>query len=128
MLPAERSRFDVVLANHVLYYVDDLDVTLRQLLAALAPGGRLQAAIAPWDNMLLQLWKEGFALVGKTVPYYAAEDVERSLSELGSAFRKTKSPYEFRFPDTQENRLKILRFLFARRLKELPLDKMLGYL
>ena len=40
------------------------------------PGGTLLTAIAGWDNMLLELWKTGFAMLGQPVPYYTAEDVE----------------------------------------------------
>ncbi len=57
----DESRFDLVLSNHALYYVDSLQETLRRMIELLGPAGRLLLAIAGWDNALLQLWKTGFA-------------------------------------------------------------------
>lgn len=105
--------FDLIVSNHALYYVDDLHATLQALVDALAPDGRLLLAIAGFDNMLCGLWKIGFALLGKPVPYHTAEDVEAELQRDSLAFRRTESPYLLRFPDTDENRQKILRFLFG---------------
>jgi trans-aconitate 2-methyltransferase len=128
-LPAvDESRFDVVLSNHALYYVDDLRETLRRMLEVLRPTGRLLLAIAGWDNALVQLWETGFAMLGRPVPYYAAEDVEATLSQRGARFRKSKSYYQLRFPDTEVNRLKILRFLFAEYLQEISPQQLLGEL
>jgi len=44
--PALQASFDLVLANHVLYYVPDLDGTLTALHYALAPAGLFLTAIA----------------------------------------------------------------------------------
>jgi trans-aconitate 2-methyltransferase len=60
------------------------------------------------------------------VPYYAAEDVEAALSQQGARFRKSKSCYQLRFPDTQDNRLKILRFLFGEYLREISPQRLLS--
>jgi trans-aconitate 2-methyltransferase len=111
-------KFDLILSNHALYYVDDLAASLRQLLGMLAPRGAMVLAIAGWDNLLMQLWKLGFAMLGRPVPYYAADDVEACLSRLPARFRQTRSTYQLRFPDSDENRLKILRFLFADHLTD----------
>lgn len=117
--------FDLVLSNHVLYYVNDLARTLDQLSQWLRPHGKILIAIAGWDNPLMQLWQIGFGLLGRPVPYYAADDVETELSRHGLLSKKTKAPYELRFPDTAENRLKILRFLFADHLRETSADRLL---
>lgn len=119
-------RFDLIVSNHVLYYVEDVDATLRQLADVLAPGGTMLLALAGWDNVLMELWTAGFALLGEGVPYYAAEDVEAGLSRLGLGFEKSKCPYRLRFPDSRENRLRILRFLFADHLRRLPVERMLA--
>lgn len=126
--PASERSFDVVLSNHVLYYVDDLAATLRGMQEALRPGGRLLLAIAGWDNPLLQLWKVGFASLGRPVPYHAAEEVETLLSRQGARFRKSRADYQLRFPDTVENRLKLLRFLFGHFLDEISPSRLLGEL
>jgi SAM-dependent methyltransferase len=123
---ANEPRFDLVLSNHVVYYVDDLGDTLRRMIDLLRPGGRMLLAIAGWDNPLLQLWKIGFAMLGRPVPYYTAEDVEATLSRQGASFRKSTARYQLRFPDTEENRLKVLRFLFGDYLQEITPQRLLG--
>ena len=119
-------RFDLILSNHVLYYVTDLNETLRQLAAATTPNGVMLLAMAGWYNVLMQLWTAGFAQLGEPVPYHAAEDVEARLLQLGVSFEKAKCPYRLRFPDTRANRLKILRFLFADHLPRLSMEPLLA--
>lgn len=118
-------RFDAVVSNHVLYYAEDLDATLAQLVGSLAPGGRLLLAIAGWDNPLAWLWKAGFAILDRPVPYHLSEDVEAGLRQSGATFRKTQVPYRLRFPDSTENRMKILRFLFSEYLEEISAPRLL---
>jgi len=124
--PVEAGQFDVVLSNHVLYYVDDLDRAVGQLLRAIAAGGILLTAIAPWESALLRLWQAGFAQLGRPVPYFGAEEVAAALQQAGAEFRETQAHFQLAFSDARENRLKILRFLFANYLAELPLDALIG--
>jgi trans-aconitate 2-methyltransferase len=125
-LVGDRPQFDLILSNHVLYYVDDLPSTLRQLHRSLVPAGKLLLAIAGWDNTLLELWTTGFALLGQPVPYHAAEDVECHLAQAAAVFRKTRADYQLRFPDNTENRLRILRFLFGEHLPAIGPQRLLG--
>ncbi|WP_437231140.1 class I SAM-dependent methyltransferase [Planctomicrobium sp. SH661] len=120
------SLFDVVLVNHVLYYVDDLESTVPQLARLLKPEGKLLITIAGWDNSLNQFWKIGFELLGRPIPYYVSEDVEAILNRLGLPFRKSKAAYRLTFPDTIDNRMKILRFLFGEHLHEISPQLLLG--
>lgn len=126
--PAPERSFDLVLSNHVLYYVDDLAKTLQGMRESLRPGGRLLLAIAGWDNPLCGLWKVGFACLGRPVPYHAADEVEALLSRQDARFQKSQADYQFRFPDTVENRLKLLRFLFGHFLDEISPARLLGEL
>jgi SAM-dependent methyltransferase len=119
------ARFDLILSNHVLYYVDDLERTLRTMCGSLAPGGRVQLAIAGWENLLMQFWTTGFAILGIPVPYHAAEDVDAILHKIDTPFRRSKVSYQLRFPDSAENRLKILRFLFGEYLAKIPPERLL---
>jgi len=118
-------RFDVILANHVLYYVDDLQTTLAQMTQLLAAEGKLLLALAGWENPLMQLWQTGFGLLHKPVPYFAAEDVSWELTGLGVPFQQAPVRYQLRFPDSSENRLKILRFLFGDHLQTISAEKLL---
>jgi trans-aconitate 2-methyltransferase len=111
---------DVVLANHVLYYVPDLRSQLARLIDALSPAGVFVCAIAARTNALIEFWIAGFRLLGREIPYNTSEDVETALKELGADYQKQQVAYELTFPDTQENRMRIIRFLLADHLAQLP--------
>lgn len=119
------GQFDIIVANHALYYVHDLSQTLSQMSDMLAPGGRQQLAIAGWDNVLLKLWTIGFGLLQREVPYYAAGDVADWCRAHSIGYRRISVPYRLRFPDTPENRLRILRFLFGEYLTEISPERLL---
>jgi len=120
------GQFDVVLANHVLYYVPDLADTLRRLIAALAPQGCLLLAIAARSNLLCELWTDAFTLLGREVPYNTSEDVATALRALNATYEKQQVPYRLSFADSRENRLKILRFLLADHLAQIPREPLLA--
>jgi SAM-dependent methyltransferase len=120
-LPTEMiAGFDVVLANHVFYYVPELPTQLARLIDALAPAGVFVTAIASRRNALYEFWRRGFDLLGREIPYNTSEDVEAGLKELGAAYQKQEVPYQLTFPDTEENRMRVLRFLLAENLAPLP--------
>jgi SAM-dependent methyltransferase len=114
------GRFDVVLSNHVLYYVRDLKSQLAALIDALSPTGVFVTAIAARDNALIEFWTNAFRLLGREIPYHISEDVEAALQQLGATYQKQAIAYELAFPDTHENRMRILRFLLADYLPQLP--------
>jgi trans-aconitate 2-methyltransferase len=124
--PGTERAFDLILSNHVLYYVPDLGATLDRIVRALDRRGLFLAAIAGRDNALVDLWFRGFPLIGRPVPYHIAEDVEAALAGLGAVFERREVGYELIFPDTEGNRLKILRFLFGDHLAGLPGAELLG--
>lgn len=117
--------FDLILSNHVLYYVPDLEVTLKQLTAALAPDGLMLIALAGRTNSLIRFWNYAFDAMGKAIPYHLSEDLDGTLARLGIAHERETIAYTMRFPDTRENRMKILRFALADHLSELPLQPLL---
>ena len=121
-----QREFDLIVANHVFYYVTDLPRTLADLHGRLAVGGRLLTSIAGDDNPLIGFWRAGFALLGESTPYHVAENVAAALSTLGIASQETSVPYELTFNDSEANRLAILRFLFAEHLPRLPQATMLA--
>jgi trans-aconitate 2-methyltransferase len=121
-----RREFDLIVSNHVLYYVPDLPGTLTALSQRLARGGQMLLAIAGNDNPLIQFWRAGFAMIGERVPYHVAEDVASALDKAGISYEEARVPYELTFDDTKANRLTILRFLFAEHLQQMPQAKMLA--
>jgi len=123
----QRPIFDVILSNHVLYYAEDLGQTITQLLERLHPAGKMLLAIAGLDNALIQLWKAGFESIGQPIPFYVAEDVETTLEGHGVRIDKSPSHYQLRFPDSEENRWKILRFLFDDYLRQIPHEPLLEH-
>jgi SAM-dependent methyltransferase len=127
-LPTDSAvRFDLILSNHVLYYVPDLETTLDRILSALDPQGLFVTAIAGRDNALVDFWFRGFPLIGRPAPYQTAEDVEAALTRLGRTFERREVRYELSFQDTDEDRLKILRFLFGEHLAAMPLAELLAF-
>jgi len=117
--------YDLILANHSLYFVMDLEATLNTLFKCLNPGGLLLIAIAGWDNFLVKLWRTGFEQIEEDVPYYTAEDVEILLRRRDEPFRTEETHYRIAFPDSIENRMKILRFLFFEHRDRIRLELLL---
>src|SRR5262249_17996365 len=56
-LPTESvNQYDLIIANHVLYYVPDLTETVDQLLGMLRPSGWFLTSFAGDENLLIQFW------------------------------------------------------------------------
>jgi SAM-dependent methyltransferase len=117
---ATTGQFDIVLSNHALYYVPELTSKLAAFLDALSPTGVFVTAIAPRKNVLIDFWTTGFRSLSREIPYNISEDVEAGLRQLGAAYKKQEVAYELAFPDSRENRLRILRFLLGEYLAEMP--------
>lgn len=105
--------FDLILANHSLYYVPDLDATAAKLLRLLAPRGRLIAALLDRRNALARLWRDGFAQAGMPFPFPLAEDAEAAFRRLGPQARRETVRYTVTLPDQPTARRRVLRFLLG---------------
>lgn len=66
-LPFADDSFDVVVANHMLYHVPDLDKTLAEVRRVLKPNGRFFAA-TNGDNHMRELKELAFQFAGDAVP------------------------------------------------------------
>jgi SAM-dependent methyltransferase len=117
---------DVVLANHVFYYVPNLVEHLRQLIEALAPGGVLLIAMAGRNNAMFEFWTTGFGQLGREIPYNTSEDLEVALRTLGANYEKEIVPYDVEFPDSEQNRLRLIRFLLADHVADLQLGPLVA--
>jgi len=119
--------YDLIVANHCLYYVPDVLASLKRLAAALDHHGLMIIAISGYDNALCQLWKLGFSSIDEPVPYHSAESVVSAFDQLGLEASPQKLTYEISFPDCREHREKLLRFLFDKHLQRMPLDPLLAF-
>ena len=119
------GRFDVVLANHVFYYVPGLQGALAALIDALAPSGLFVTAIASRSSKLIAFWIAGFRMLDREIPYHTSEDVEAALQALGARYRKAQVAFDVAFPDVEENRMRILRFLLGDYLAQLQVRPLL---
>lgn len=117
-----QGQFDLILANHCLYYVTDLEETTRRLLDALSEGGRFVAALLDRKNALVKVWKSGFALDRSDFPFSLAEDLEAVLASYGLLPDREEIRYRVEFPDTEDARAHVLRFLFGARFARFPAD------
>jgi SAM-dependent methyltransferase len=124
--PALQACFDLVLANHVLYYVPNLDGTLAALLRALAAPGLFLTAMAGQRSIFAQWCQQCFAWLGQPYPFHTAEDVESALARQGVGYSKEDVHYDFVFPDTVEHRLTVMRFLLGNAYHDVSQPAMLA--
>lgn len=126
-LPADITpEFHVILSNHVLYYVPDLQQTLTQLLNTLHPQGMLLITMAGRENIISQFWQKCFAWLGQPIPYHLAEDLITILDKYYPHYQRVKVNCEICFPDTETNRWKLLRFMLGTHLERLPRSDLLA--
>ncbi len=125
-LPAHpHACFDLVVANHVLYYVPDLHGTLSALLRTLDTPGLFLAALAGRANAMARFCRRCFDLIGKPFPFHTSEDCEAALAGLGEAYCTEDVHYELVFPDAEANRLRMGRFLMGDDFHAVPRQVML---
>jgi SAM-dependent methyltransferase len=110
---AAADRFDLIIANHSLYYVAEPAATTAALLERLAPGGRLIAALLDHGNALAGIWKAGFAAADMRFPFMLAEQFEAILDRLGCAIGREAISYKIAFPDRDDAKRRIVRFLLG---------------
>lgn len=112
-LPLGDAQFDIVLANHMLYHVPDLDQALHQIRRVLKPGGQLIAATNSSLNMpeFEQLKWRALGRLGvaennidrydPAVRGFALEDAARILHRYFYAVVRYDLPGALVFPDVQ---------------------------
>ena len=118
--------FDLIFSHHVLYYVPHLQETVRRLVEALKPKGRLLIVQGGGGNGLNQLVWAAFRLIGEKAPYNYSEDTQTVLRDLGVEVRLQTVRSTVEFPDNENNRWKILRFLLGEHLAKLTSEQALS--
>ncbi len=111
-LPFPKHTFDVVLANHVLFHVTDVNRALSEIQRVLKPSGVLLASTNSQTNMpeLDMLFKRVFGLLGvrpKTAslaepqPHFHLEDAPRLAARHFFAVARYDLPSVLIFPEAQ---------------------------
>src|SRR5260221_7696648 len=112
-LPFEAGSFDVVLANHMLYHIPDLDTALSEIRRVLRPTGCLIAATNSQFNLpeFEQLIRRTYGLLGAVGPdiqpmrptahNFHLEDGAMKLSRHFYAVARFDLPGAFIFPAVQ---------------------------
>jgi SAM-dependent methyltransferase len=89
-LPCESGSFDVVVANWVLHFLDDLDTGLADLERVLRPGGRL-VALTNSERHLEELW-------GRQPMAFSAENGREALAQRFERIERRDVEGEVVFP------------------------------
>jgi SAM-dependent methyltransferase len=118
--------FDLIFSHHVLYYVPNLQQTLGRLCGALAPGGRMLLVQGGQGNGLNQLVWAAFSHLGERPPYNYSEDTQAALRDLGVSPTVHQIHSVVDFPDSEDGRWRILRFLLSEHLAKLEDQVALG--
>jgi len=109
-LPAKfQKRFHIVLANHVLYYIDDFNSVNKRILGSLADGGVYIITLSNEDSSLVKIIES----LGESQRASYIKTLEKSLDSLGAQYSYTQVQSELKFPDSIENRKRVLRFMFG---------------
>lgn len=119
--------FDLILANHVFYYTPRLQLTIEDMLKRLTTVGKIFIAIAGRETPLIQLGYRGYGLIGQNFPYNTADDVLAIIKRLNIPLQKEPVSYQLIFPDSEENRLHMIRFLFFSHLKQMAIEQLLTF-
>lgn len=101
-LPFDDASFDTVVANHMLYHLDDPDAALREFARVLRPGGRAFIALNGEDH-LPELFQVG-AAIGRTstIKSQARVKLDTAPAFLGKYFvniTSERAPHAFEVPD-----------------------------
>ena len=112
-LPFSSGVFDIVLANHMLFHVPDIDKALSEIHRVLKPSGTVIAATNSQFNQpeFEQLFRRTYGLLGAIGPEiepmkpvthnFYLEDAPRKLARHFFAVARYDFPSAFIFPSTQ---------------------------
>ncbi|VBB81448.1 Putative methyltransferase [Podospora comata] len=104
-LPFPDSEFDTVVANHMLYHVDNPIAALQEFKRVLKNGGRLVVALNGLDHLKELFEIGGMVGRGSTIAGLAKITAENALEQIeGAGFEgveRERFPGEFRLPGVE---------------------------
>ena len=122
----EGKGFDLILANHSLYYVSKTGTEVCELVRRLAPAGIMIAALQHRENALAQIWLKTCQLTGEEFPFLFADNIEVVLGSHDIPYDREMISYKIEFPDSADARYRILHFLFGPYLSRIPKQQALA--
>lgn len=111
-----RGTFDLILANHVLYYVNDLKQCLRDLESVAEMNSVAWVTLGNERNSLIQICSAAHRMLDRAYPFYQSKDLETLLQKEARVYKKTEVTSQLQCQDREENRLKLLRFILGREI------------
>ena len=117
--------FDLILANHSVYYLSRSEVP--ELVDRVADTGMLIIALQHSGNALARIWLKSCQLSGEAFPFLFADDVEEVFHAKSIPYDREMIAYRIEFPDTPENRYRVLHFLFGTYLDRIPRNRALTF-
>ncbi len=110
------SQADIIVANHCLYYVSDLENTLHDCVRRLAPRGRMLATMAKSNNSIIILWRKLFGSLGIDVPFYVHENMTDELSRAEIEYSTCEINSALSFSRTTAAEKLILKFCLGEHM------------
>jgi SAM-dependent methyltransferase len=97
-LPFAGRAFDTVIANHMLYHVDDPGLALREFARVLTPGGRIAVAVNGRDHMagLEEFGSQG--RVSQRLNGFSAETAPPAMAEVFDDVTVERYPSDLSVP------------------------------
>lgn len=108
-----KGRYDLIIANHVLYYVKDKAKLLESFSRAAHSETLILVTLSGARNGLNALTRYANELAGIELPYRTFEEFEGYLRSEKINHDQHPMNAELRFVDTAENRAKIVRFVLG---------------
>lgn len=124
-LMSHLHKFDLILANHVLYYVDDFKSTMDAFFECKSSNGKLIISMSEKRHALCHLLQEFCNLNEVEYPYYVASDLLNYLDKNSIQYKSKHVLSELRFKNSVENLDKIVRFILSNKYAHLKSESIL---
>jgi SAM-dependent methyltransferase len=118
-----KEKFDLIVANHVFYYIPDLVRDLKLLKSILKQNGIFMATMAGDSNALILAWKTFFSDLSMPIPYNLAGDFAVALQQVGLKYKSLDLSAKFQFPDSEEGRKLTTDFLLGSNAQKLKTEQ-----
>ena len=111
--------YEIILANHSLYYVKSIEATMLELCSILAEDGTLLASMAGKKNALEKYTIDIYKKMNWEYPFWVSDDLLSVLRKHKLNFELKSVIYKLSFHDTVNNRLSLAKFLIGDRYSEI---------